>query len=210
MIKFPISSSKVNMQNKKIDYQILALLTLYSYYNYKEHYDEDEDEELYRYIYRKNILEDMSEFTEIVGKKPDTILKIIKRIVAQNTNLITITKTTNGLVYNINYTDLNGRQFITVDQNTLEVLVKEDSNTIKTYVLLKYMCREKGRTISREYIADSIGLSSNSSSSLQVISNVTNKLEDLKLISKEVVYDTSDVTSNGNILTKKLIKYTLL
>lgn len=189
VVRLPINSSKTNMQNKHFNYKTLALMTLYSNRQTEENFQETGIEEVYRYLYRNKIENHISDIEELTGLKENSIFRNIRKLIKEGKGLITTTITNKGdMIYRISYENESERKYVIIEEEILKLLInKADSNTIKAYIFLKYMCRNGARDIHRVYIAEQIGLSTNSES-LKSISKITNKLEELRLIKKENKY----------------------
>lgn len=188
ILKLPINSSKENMQNKKCDYRILALMTLYSNRTPNEISLDEGYEELYRYIYKNKIEDNMEEIEVLTNNKRDTIIRNIKKLAKLSNGLITATNSPNGICYYIHYAKDNN--YVTIEEDILRTLVNAtNSNVIKTYILFKYLCRNGSKEIHRAYIAEQIGLSTNRNN-LRIISDIIYVLERLKLIKVKREYKT--------------------
>lgn len=189
VVRLPINSSKANMQNKHFNYKTLALMTLYSNRQTEKNMQETGIEEIYRYLYKNKIQKNISDIEELTGLKENSIFRNIRKLIKESKGLITITITNKGdMIYRISYENESERKYVIIEEEILKLLInKADSNTIKAYIFLKYMCRNGAKDIHRAYIAEQIGLSTNSKS-LKVISKITNKLEELKLIKKKNKY----------------------
>lgn len=188
ILKLPINSSKKNMQNKKCDYRILALMTLYSNRTPNEISLEEGYEELYRYIYKNKIEDNMEEIEVLTNNKRDTIIRNIKKLAKLSDGLITATNSPNGICYYIHYAKDNN--YVVIEEDILKTLINAtNSNVIKVYILLKYLCRNECKEIHRAYIAEQIGLSTNRNN-LRIISDIIYVLERLKLIKVKRKYKT--------------------
>lgn len=194
IIKLPINSSKEYMQNKKCDYKLLALLTLFS--------ELDDDCRIVNCIdlYKK---ENIDNIEKLSNMKIDTIKRKIRFL---NKNISALINTKDNII-TIKYSE-DDKNFITIEKDILKLLInKTNSNTIKAYILLKYMCRFGMKDVHRVYIAEQIGLSTNSQS-LKVISKITNKLEELELIKKFDNYKM--VKNNGKQQCLQVNKYLVM
>lgn len=180
--KIPFNTSKENMQNKKCDYKILAIMTLYSNKQTTEQREEGTEEE-YRFLYYDKVIRFTDEIENLSKNKINTILKNMKKLSNLDGNLVTVTRTNEGkIVYYINYTK-NGREFEIIEEDILRKLINAtNSNTIKTYLFLKYICKNSVKMITRDFIAQNIGLSINADRNLKIIKDITETLEDMDLI----------------------------
>ena len=182
VVKFPMSSSEVNMKDKKCDYKTLAIMTLYSYKNKCEDH---------RYVYKNHILLNKEEIESLSNNKIDTVCKNIRKLCKLSNKLIEAKNTENGIVYQINYKDENDRKYVIIEEDILRVLLNGcSSNAIKTYILLKYRCQYIHKNeykyletkLTRADIASNIGLSPKSKSSLMIVTDIIYTLESLGLI----------------------------
>lgn len=196
IIRFPISSSEVNMKDKKCDYKTLAIMTLYSSKNkYEDH----------RYIYKNHILLNKDEIESLSKNKINTVCRNIKKLCKLSNGLIEAKNTENGIVYLINYKDENNRKYVIIEEKILRLLLDGcSSNTIKTYILLKYRCATGETKITRADIAGNIGLSVNSESNLTTITNIILILERLNLIKVKKQYE---VTLKDDGITEQVAQY---
>ena len=98
------------------------------------------------------------------------------------------------VVYYINYCTLDENQYVLIEEDILKILISiGNTSLIKTYVLLKYLCKNEYKKISRKFIASNIGLST-AKSSLDIITDITNTLADNNLIFKKYINTTSNKT----------------
>ena len=82
-----------------------------------------------------------------------------------------------------------------IEEKLLRVLINFCStNAIKTYIFLKWKCRENGCIISRKEICENIGLSANSKRQLQEITDITKGLQKLGLINRKT---TTEISVDG-------------
>ena len=188
----PMNSSKKNMKNRNCDYKTLAIMSLYSKFTPIEKQIEDGVDEQYIYLYRNTILESKDEIEEISKWKIKTVLNNMRKITMINSNLIT------SMVYEdcgyeetyymIDYSDEEGKEYVTIEKNILKILINiGNSDLIKIYILIKYLSRENVRKISREYLAQEIGIENPSKSVLDRISKITSSLAKAGLIEKKYI-----------------------
>lgn len=203
-MKFPVSSKKEYMQDKKIDYKALSIATLYSKMKPKEILYELGEDELFRYTYQNKLKENKVEIEEFSNLKIPTIIKTINKLSNLDNNLINSYKTDlNEVVYYINYCTLDENQYVLIEEEILKKLISiGNTSLIKTYILLKYLCKNSYKRISRKFIASNIGLSA-TKSSLDIITDITNTLVDNNLISKKYI----NMTSNKIYIEYKVNSY---
>lgn len=174
--EFPITSSQVNLKNKKLDYKVLMLMTFLSN---KQHEDDIDKvgEDNWRFLYRNKLTRYSDLVESMSNNKIQTVIKVINKMSKLDCKVVDVRKTEcNDIIYLINYKTDN-KDFVTIETKIMEALIHSfNSNAIKVYILLKYMCRDGERKLSREWIAKQIGLSGKSHNNLQTITNITDEL----------------------------------
>jgi|GEM_PF-6268293 len=189
ILKYAIRSEGIYMKSKN-NYNDYSILNYISVRNPNEEH---------RYIYRKDIVKDKTKIEELSGKKIENYFKSINKIIKLG-NLI-VPKEFNGeAVYIINNKDSNNRKYVLLEKDIMRYLIDTgDKYLTKLYVLLKYRCNTKTYTkISRKAMAESIGLSPNSGSTLTKITNLIVSLNNNNLIESYTEYD-NKINSKGNI-----------
>ena len=90
--------------------------------------------------------------------------------------------------YMINYSNEEGKEYVTIEKDILKTLINiGNSDLIKIYILIKYLSRENVRKISREYLAQEIGIENPSTKVLDRISKITSSLAKAGLIEKKYI-----------------------
>lgn len=184
--KLPITSSKICLTDKGVNYKILMLMTLLSNVQlYKDILDTG-NEETWRYLYRNKLKECKDLVESLSQTKLNTVLRTIKKMEKLDCNVIAIRKTENNeIVYDINY---GTREYVTIETKIMKALINSfNSNSIKIYVILKYMCRNGKRRITQEWLLNQIGLTSYSKNNRQMISDITTELHCGGYINKETI-----------------------
>ncbi len=190
ILKYAVRSEDVYMKNKNCNYNDYSILNYMSKRN---------PNEKHRYIYRKDIQDNRIMIEELSGKKIENYFKSINKIIKLG-NLI-VPKEINGeAVYIINNKDTNNRKYVLLEKDVMRYLIDTGNKYLtKLYVLLKYRCNTKTYTkISRKDMAESIGLSPNSGSTLTKITNLIVRLNNDNLIKSYTEYD-NKINSHGNI-----------
>lgn len=188
--RFPISSEQEYMKDKKVNYLNYCILVYFS--NYQDLYDTfgKGDYDRHRYIYEDKILKNKEEIEHYSKTKIQTFIRNAKKLATiSDGEMVSVTKTNEGkIIYKIE----RPNKFILIEEKILRVLINFCSmNAIKTYVFLKWRCREHGCIISRKEICENIGLSSNSKRQLQEITDITKGLQKLGLISRKTITNVS-------------------
>ena len=189
VVMLPMSSKKCNMQNKKCDYKTLAIMTLYSNFTPIEMQDEKGVYETYRFLYKNKIIKFTKEIEEISNNKINTIIKNMRKLSNLDGDLVIANVNEAGEIYYIiNYADEKERKYVTIEDDILRMLINAcSSHAIKIYILLKYICGDKEKKMTREFIAKQIGLSS--SKGVDIVSDCTSVLASSGFINKRKEYN---------------------
>jgi len=200
VLKFPITSSEVNMKNKLCDYKTIAIMTLYSQPNIGEDT---------RYVYKNNILLNKDEIENMTGNKLDTVIRNVKKLVKLSGETVSAINTeNNGICYLIKYSE-NNKKYVCIEKDILKKLMTvSNHNVIKAYIYIKYRCKipnngkdkhiekYKKTKISNESICENIGFSKKSNCSKDAVREFTKDLVSKGLIRKEKKCETI-VLPNG-------------
>lgn len=185
----PISSYEEHLKNKNINYNMYLKFLFFSNFDTKREILEIAElkrKEKNRFLYRNKLTSDIEATERFFNRSMKTIDTNIKT--REQIGLIEKIRVKDRLVY-IVYYSTNNRKFVKLKAKIVIQLLDCDSNTIKIYILLKYMCGNEEKQITRKYITEQIGLSSKSKKTLQNISNSLSKLEQKGLISIRTVSD---------------------
>lgn len=188
-LKYGMPTDKENIKNKNIaTYSAMMLQTKH---------DKNNKLDDRRYLYANNF-----KIEEVID-----LLKVSKRTVQRNINaliksgMIEVVETSeNGCVYKFNYKKDN-KYFVEIEHDILTELVSAtNSNTIATYLLMKYHLKDGKKQMTQEFIAQEIGISTNS---LKTVRNITQVLTKLGLI---ITYEkegfTTYKTNDGVVKTR--------
>ena len=188
-LKYGMPTDKENIKNKNIaTYSAMMLQTKH---------DKNDKIDDRRYLYANNF-----KIEEVID-----LLKVSKRTVQRNINaliksgMIEVVETSeNGCVYKFNYKKDN-KYFVEIEHDILTELVSAtNSNTIATYLLMKYHLKDGKKQMTQEFIAQEIGISTNS---LKTVRNITQVLTKLGLI---ITYEkegfTTYKTNDGVVKTR--------
>ena len=192
--KFPISSEQKYMRDKKVNFLNYCILVYFS--NYQKDCEMKNFEgtfDTHRYIYENKILKNKEEIEHYSKTKIQTFIRNAKKLATlSNGEVVSVRKTNEGkIVYQIE----KPNKYILIEEKILRVLISFCStNAIKTYVFLKWKCRERGCIISRKEICENIGLSSTGERQLQEITDITKGLQKLGLINRKT---TTDISIDG-------------
>ena len=220
VVRLPMNCSEVHLKNKQCDFKTLAIMTLYSCFETTE----DELTSAHRYIYRNKIIELTDEIEELSQSTIRSIKRNIKKLADLDNALVNVYETDDGkIVYKINYQlgefieDERGIKthekgaFVQIEESMLKFLINVgNNNVIKTYILLQALCESEYRKtgsrekwVTREFIAEHIGLSTKSNKNLDLITDITDMLRDIDFIDKKLVVFRTD---NGQTKTHAYYK----
>ena len=224
VVRLPMNCSEVHLKNKKCDFKTLAIMTLYSCFETSE----DEPTSAHRYIYRNKIIELTDEIEELSQNTIKTIKRNIKKLADLDNALVNVYETDDGkIVYKINYQlgefvendkgfkEHKNGAFVQIEQSMLKFLIDVgNNNVIKTYVLLQALCENEARTsgckekwVTREFIAEHIGLSTKCKNNLDLISNITDMLRDIDFIDKRSVVFRTDNGQTRTHVYYRIVSY---
>lgn len=180
----PISSDEKYLKNKSINYNILLKLLYLSNFDnnksFNQFIQEFEGKERSRFLYRNKLTSNKEAIEKFFEDRTiSTLDRNINKMI--EVGLIEKRRINDKLVYAIYYST-NNRKFVKLSSRATIKLLKHDSNTIKIYVLLKYMCADVEKQITLKYITENIGLSSKSKKTLQMITNSLASLQSEGLI----------------------------
>ena len=199
----PLSSYNEHLKNMR-NYWEYGLITYYSEF---EQSDEGEEQYLYRYVYKNNLEKNKEEMCK---KKFSTAMKNVRLLVKGDNTLVGAKNSDNGIIYTINYFKEPHGYYILIHRKILKYLLKHfDVNALKVYVFLKYRCSKRKTKVTREEIANSIGLSVNSQSNLQIISDITERLNGL-LVRKDYGYEVEYIEETKQFKSKKFCYYSIM
>lgn len=158
------------LSDKHFNYKTLAIMSLYS-----------TPQNGHRLLNRDILFDHANEIEQLSNLKMNTILRSIRKLVVKD-SLIKQYRDEFGYMYY----SITTNQCVRVNKDTLKRLINiGDNNLIKTYLFLVNQCnRYEKKVMPNQLIAQSIGLSPASNNSLQTITNMTNKLNELGLIQK--------------------------
>lgn len=167
----PITSLKNNINNKNVDMQLLAAITLLS----KSGFNDGD-----RFLYDNDF--DKKEVAKLIGKTTATVRNKLNKLIGAGI-VRSFNVKFNEKVFLIQYAK-EGKYYVTIRSDVLEKLVEEGNNhTIKVYIVFKYTLRMRERRISQSFLINQLGLSENAHGK-KIISNSINKLIELELIEK--------------------------
>jgi len=139
--------------------------------------------ENHRYLYKNKF--NTTELANDLGISRTQLERNIKKLEQLNCNVLSIESTReNGIVYKLDYgvenaTTGNTHKFVTIYHPMLKTLACAfNSNAIKLYCLLNYMCKETDfNVMDNKWLAEQIGLSSKSKNNLDSITEIVAQLE---------------------------------
>ena len=213
------------IKDKKMDYETLGLITLYSNYKGEVVCDNEGlsigEVEYHRYIYEKgnnSINSNMKNMEKISKNKRRNIKRNIKKLTECNNKVVEVCSDINGnIYYKINpYANSNEGmgKFVVINNKMLEYLIHTgNSNMIKTYCMIKVLlwddknkCYIK-RQITRDFLLKQIGLS-NCEKNLQQMTDILKSLTANNFIKREKNVNVTEV--NGEGIVKVMYTYELV
>lgn len=193
MKNLPIAIKKELLRDKSCDYHALIVASYFGENNLKKRNITVDSKTI------RNKKEDIEKTSH---KSWSSTYKSLIKMSDKHKDLIKIKKIKKENTYTISYSNKDNKGYILIDDNIIKILLgSRDSATIKTYMLLKMICKNGSKIITRSYICDNIGLSSNSTTNLNKITKITNYLESNNLIKKEYI-------KNNNCT--KSVKYSIV
>jgi hypothetical protein len=179
MKKIPVIVEKEFLKDKNCDYHALMVASCFGTNNLKKKNIS---------IDSRTIRNEKEDIEKISHKSWATTYKSLIKMSAKHKDLIKVKKIKKENTYTVSYSNKNSKGYILIDDNIIKILLRSrDSATIKTYLLLKMICKDGSKIVTRSYICDNIGLTSNSSTNLNKITKITNFLEENNLIRKEYI-----------------------
>ena len=202
------------IKDKKMDYETLGLITLYSNYKSETVCEEEglsiSDVEYHRYIYEKgsnSINSNMKNMEKISKNKRRNIKRNIKKLTECNNRVVEVCSDINGnIYYKINpYANSNEGmgKFVVINNKMLEYLIHTgNSNMIKTYCMIKVLLWDDNnkcyikRQITRDFLLKQIGLS-NCEKNLQQMTDILKSLTANNFIKREKNVNVTEVNGEG-------------
>lgn len=179
MKKIPVIVEKEFLKDKNCDYHALMVASCFGTNNLKKKNISIDSRTI------RNKKEDIEKTSH---KSWTTTYKSLMKMSAKHKDLIKIKKIKKENTYTVSYGNKNSKGYILIDDNIIKILLRnKDSATIKTYMLLKMICKNESKIVTRSYICDNIGLASSSTTNLNKITKITNFLEESHLIKKEYI-----------------------
>lgn len=207
-VRFPISTYEDYLKN--IDYMTYGIITYFSNRTAPDKEGEDSGE-LFRWVYKNRLIEKSDDIEKLSKNKFNTVMKNVRKLSKMDNNLVVAKNSDKGIIYYINYYHMPHGYYVTIHSEILRFLLDiSNSNVIKTYVFLKYRCAKGKTKVTREEIAEAIGLSSNSRNNLTTVSNITTSLKNNMLIKKEYDYTTEVDEETANEKVKVCCYYSIV
>lgn len=179
MKKIPVIVEKEFLKDKNCDYHALMVASCFGTNNLKKKNIS---------IDSRTIRNEKEDIEKTSHKSWSSTYKSLIKMSDKHKDLIKIKKIKKENTYTVSYSNKNNKGYILIDDNTIKILLgSRDSATIKTYLLLKMICKDESKIVTRSYICDNIGLTSNSTTNLNKITKITNFLEENNLIRKEYI-----------------------
>ena len=205
----PISTKYI--KDKKMDYQILPLITLYS--------KRTEGEE-HRYLYENghdSLASNIDEMEKLSGNTKRKIKRAVKKLVECDNEVVEIASDSEGRIYyKIIPKTIDGgiKKFVTINSKMLEFLINTtNSNVIKTYCIIKVLLWDNKehkyirRPLTRDFLLKQIGLGGECKDNLQKMTEILQSLENNGYIKRERVRD--KVFANDGVIVRDTYVYEL-
>ena len=213
------------IKDKKMDYETLGLITLYSNYKGEVVCDNEglsiSEVEYHRYIYEKgsnSINSNMKNMEKISKNKRRNIKRNIKKLTECNNKVVEVCSDINGnIYYKINpYANSNEGmgKFVVINNKMLEYLIHTgNSNMIKTYCMIKILlwddknkCYVK-RQLTREFLLKQIGLSE-SGKNITMMGNILKSLVANGFIKREKITHVKEINGESIVKTNYIYELT--
>lgn len=179
MKKIPVIVKREFLGDKNCDYHALMVASCFGTNNLKKKNIS---------IDSRTIRNEKEDIEKTSHKSWSSTYKSLIKMSDKHKDLIKIKKIKKENTYTVSYSNKNNKGYILIDDNIIKILLRSrDSTTIKTYMLLKMICKDESKIVTRNYICDNIGLSSSSTTNLNKITKITNYLEENNLIRKEYI-----------------------
>lgn len=179
MKNLPVIIEKEFLKDKNCDYHALMVVSCFGTNNLKKKKIS---------IDSRTIRNKKEDIEKISHKSWATTYKSLMKMSDKHKDLIKIKKIKKENTYTVSYSNKSSKGYILIDDNIIKILLRNrDSATIKTYLLLKMICKNGSKIVTRSYICDNIGLTSSSSTNLNKITKIMNFLEENNLIRKEYI-----------------------
>lgn len=206
--KVPLPAHNRVLRDKKFKYNTFASLMACS----NKNIGDVKVMEFSNYLYDNKIDEAIEFIYETTGKhiSKRTFNGHVKNIIDSGYDLVGLQNTPNGLAYLLR-AEYDGGYFVTIPLIQLkDLLACTNKNMLKLYVFLKDYLKDKEgfATMDRNFIAKSIGLSTNTHKGADIISTMVNGLARLGYIEIKKVNE-SYVDSDGNKAFRTINSYRL-
>ena len=213
------------IKDKKMDYETLGLITLYSNYKGEAVCDNEglsiSDVEYHRYIYEKgsnSINSNMKNMEKISKNKRRNIKRNIKKLTECNNRVVEVCSDINGnIYYKINpYANSNEGmgKFVVINNKMLEYLIHTgNSNMIKTYCMIKILLWDDKnkcyieRQLTREFLLKQIGLSE-SGKNITMMGNILKSLVANGFIKRKKITHVKEINGESIVKTNYIYELT--
>ena len=213
------------IKDKKMDYETLGLITLYSNYKGEVVCDNEglsiSEVEYHRYIYEKgsnSINSNMKNMEKISKNKRRNIKRNIKKLTECNNRVVEVCSDINGnIYYKINpYANSNEGmgKFVVINNKMLEYLIHTgNSNMIKTYCMIKILLWDDKnkcyieRQLTREFLLKQIGLSE-SGKNITMMGNILKSLVANGFIKRKKITHVKEINGESIVKTNYIYELT--
>lgn len=169
-----------------------------------------------RYIYADKLDEVIKDISKEFKLSERTLKRYITKLRKCNVNILEAMPNAKGeLIYKLNYSDENFKNYILIHDKALRKLVNAYSeNTLRIYLILLYKCFDEFKDentitykeceMTQEYLCQKIGLKANSR---KIIADCIEALARGGFIKIRVEYKTNYETKNKELLNYPIAKY---
>lgn len=208
-LKLPICTDFEYMTNKSISYKHIIIGLSFSYYQDVHDNNDKEMDYIYdthRYTYKNTLTKNKYDIEKTSGNKINSIYKGLNKISTISEGKLIeqckVESIKNGMKKEeIVYKLYKGNKYVLLEPDLIKCLMTLSSNSIKTYLFLKWRLRCGRQSVTRREIAYNIGLSVDSRNNLTHITDVLKTLVSVQLIKKDNTIETSN---NGNEFNSKI------
>lgn len=210
IIHLPMPTKAEVLKNKNISIRTYGAMMLESNWGGKFLNPDD------RYIYADKLDEIVKDISKEFKVSERTIKNYITKLRKCNVNILEAMPNKKGeLIYKLNYSDENFKNYTLIHDKALRKLVNAYSeNTLRIYLVLLYKCFDEFKDentiiykeceLTQEYLCEKVGLKTNSR---KIVSDCVEALAKGGFIKVRVEHKTNYENKNGELLNYPISKY---